>query len=68
MMIRDCLGWFAPQMGEAIRAILAFLMLLLIVLSIIIFVPSLTPWLPDAILGPSCLRASACTDVALAIH
>jgi C4-dicarboxylate transporter, DctM subunit len=42
----------AAPMGEAIRGILPFLVLLLIVLSIIIFVPSLTLWLPDAVLGP----------------
>jgi C4-dicarboxylate transporter DctM subunit len=41
----------AAPMGEAIRGILPFLVLLLIVLSIIIFVPSLTLWLPDAVLG-----------------
>src|SRR5262245_42782706 len=41
----------AAPMGEAIRGILPFLILLLIVLSIIIFVPSLTLWLPDAVLG-----------------
>jgi C4-dicarboxylate transporter, DctM subunit len=39
-------------MGEAIRGLLPFLVLLLVVLSIIIFVPSLTLWLPDAVLGP----------------
>jgi C4-dicarboxylate transporter, DctM subunit len=42
----------AAPMGEAIRGIVPFLALLLIVLSIIIFVPSLTLRLPDAILGP----------------
>ena len=41
----------AAPMGEAIRGILPFLVLLLIVLSIIIFVPSLTLWLPDVVLG-----------------
>jgi C4-dicarboxylate transporter DctM subunit len=38
-------------MGEAIRGILPFLALLLVVLGVIIFVPVLTLWLPDAILG-----------------
>jgi C4-dicarboxylate transporter DctM subunit len=42
----------AAPMGEAIRGIFPFLILLLIVLSIIIFVPPLTLWLPDLILGP----------------
>jgi C4-dicarboxylate transporter DctM subunit len=41
----------AAPMGEAIRGILPFLVLLLIVLGVIIFVPELTLWLPDAILG-----------------
>jgi C4-dicarboxylate transporter DctM subunit len=41
----------AAPMGEAIRGILPFLVLLLIVLGVIIFVPALTLWLPDAILG-----------------
>jgi C4-dicarboxylate transporter, DctM subunit len=41
----------AAPMGEAIRGILPFLVLLLIVLSIVIFVPSLTLWLPNAVLG-----------------
>jgi C4-dicarboxylate transporter DctM subunit len=41
----------AAPMGEAIRGILPFLVLLLIVLGVIIFVPVLTLWLPDAILG-----------------
>src|SRR5215468_596911 len=41
----------AAPMGEAIRGILPFLVLLLIVLSIIVLVPSLTLWLPDAVLG-----------------
>ncbi len=41
----------AAPMGEAIRGILPFLVLLLVVLGVIIFVPALTLWLPDAILG-----------------
>jgi C4-dicarboxylate transporter, DctM subunit len=41
----------AAPMGEAIRGILPFLVLLLIVLSIIVFVPSLTLWLPNEVLG-----------------
>jgi C4-dicarboxylate transporter, DctM subunit len=41
----------AAPMGEAVRGILPFLVLLLMVLSVIIFVPTLTLWLPDAILG-----------------
>jgi C4-dicarboxylate transporter DctM subunit len=41
----------AAPMGEAIRGILPFLVLLLIVLGVIIFVPVLTLWLPDTILG-----------------
>ena len=41
----------AAPMGEAIRGILPFLVLLLIVLGVIIFAPVLTLWLPDAILG-----------------
>jgi C4-dicarboxylate transporter DctM subunit len=41
----------SAPMGEAIRGILPFLVLLLVVLGIIIFVPELTLWLPDAILG-----------------
>ncbi len=40
----------AAPMGEAIKGILPFLVLLLMVLSIIIFVPQLTLWLPDLIL------------------
>ena len=38
-------------MGEAIRGILPFLMILLIVLAIITYVPVLTLWLPGAIFG-----------------
>src|SRR4051812_9855970 len=38
-------------MGEAIRGILPFVVLLLIVLAIIVYVPVLTLWLPDAIFG-----------------
>jgi C4-dicarboxylate transporter DctM subunit len=41
----------AAPMGEAIRGILPFLILLLIVLGIIIFVPALTLWLPDTVFG-----------------
>ena len=41
----------AAPMGDAIRGILPFLVLLLIVLSVIVLVPSLTLWLPNAILG-----------------
>ncbi len=37
--------------GEVIRGILPFLILLLIVLGIITYVPSLTLWLPNALLG-----------------
>ena len=38
-------------MGEAIRGILPFLAILLIVLAIIVYVPVLTLWLPDAVFG-----------------
>lgn len=38
--------------GEVIRGILPFLILLLIVLGIITYVPWLTMWLPTAVLGP----------------
>jgi C4-dicarboxylate transporter DctM subunit len=38
-------------MGEAIRGILPFLAILLIVLAIIVYVPVLTLWLPDAAFG-----------------
>jgi len=38
-------------MGEAIRGILPFLVILLIVLAIISYVPVVTLWLPNAILG-----------------
>jgi C4-dicarboxylate transporter DctM subunit len=41
----------AAPMGEAIRGILPFLALLIVVLAIIIFAPALTLWLPDAIFG-----------------
>jgi C4-dicarboxylate transporter DctM subunit len=37
--------------SEAIRGILPFLVILLIVLGIIIDVPALTLWFPDAIFG-----------------
>jgi C4-dicarboxylate transporter DctM subunit len=43
-------------MGEAIRGILPFLALLLVVLAIIIFVPDLTLWLPDAVFGAMTTR------------
>jgi len=39
--------------GEVIRGILPFLILLLIVLGIITYVPPLTLWLPDWVLGPA---------------
>src|SRR3954447_16080895 len=39
--------------GEVIRGILPFLILLLIVLGIITYVPELTMWLPDRVFGPS---------------
>ena len=38
-------------MGEAIRGILPFLVILLIVLAIITYVPVLTLWLPGAVFG-----------------
>ena len=38
--------------GEVIRGILPFLVLLLAVLAIITYVPALTLWLPNAVLGP----------------
>jgi C4-dicarboxylate transporter DctM subunit len=38
-------------MSEAIRGILPFLVILLLVLGIIIYVPAITLWLPDAIFG-----------------
>jgi C4-dicarboxylate transporter DctM subunit len=41
----------AAPMGEAIRGILPFVALLLVVLAVIIFVPDLTLWLPNTILG-----------------
>src|ERR1700748_1221215 len=41
----------SAPMGEAIRGILPFLVLLLIVLGVIIFVPVLTLWLPNAVFG-----------------
>src|SRR5215470_5914096 len=41
----------AAPVGETIRGILPFLVLLLLVLSIIVLVPSLTLWLPNEILG-----------------
>ena len=41
----------SAPMSEAIRGILPFLVLLLIVLAIIVTVPSLTLWLPNAVLG-----------------
>src|SRR4029434_472924 len=42
----------AAPMGEVIRGILPFLLILLIVLAIITYVPVLTLWLPGAIFGP----------------
>jgi len=39
------------KMREAIRGILPFLVILLIVLAIITYVPVLTLWLPGAIFG-----------------
>ncbi len=39
--------------GEVIRGILPFLLLLLIVLGIITYVPELTLWLPNLVFGPS---------------
>jgi C4-dicarboxylate transporter DctM subunit len=41
----------SAPMSEAIRGILPFLILLLVVLAIIVAVPSLTLWLPNAVLG-----------------
>jgi C4-dicarboxylate transporter DctM subunit len=41
----------SAPMGEVIRGILPFLVLLLVVLSIIVVVPQLTLWLPNAVLG-----------------
>jgi C4-dicarboxylate transporter, DctM subunit len=41
----------AAPIGEVIRGILPFLILLLIVLGIITYVPILTLWLPDAVFG-----------------
>jgi len=41
----------SAPMKEAIRGIFPFLLLLLVVLGVIIFVPVLTLWLPDVILG-----------------
>ncbi len=41
----------AAPMGEVIRGILPFLLILLIVLAIIVCVPSLTLWLPDMVFG-----------------
>jgi C4-dicarboxylate transporter DctM subunit len=42
----------AAPIGEVIRGILPFLILLLIVLGIITYVPQLTLWLPNAVFGP----------------
>jgi C4-dicarboxylate transporter DctM subunit len=39
-------------LGEVIRGILPFLLLLLIVLGIITYIPSLTLWLPNYVFGP----------------
>jgi len=41
----------SAPIGEVIRGILPFLILLLIVLGIITYVPILTLWLPDAVFG-----------------
>jgi C4-dicarboxylate transporter DctM subunit len=38
-------------MGEVIRGILPFLLILLIVLAIIVCVPDLTLWLPEMVFG-----------------
>jgi C4-dicarboxylate transporter DctM subunit len=37
--------------GEVIRGILPFLILLLLVLGLITYVPVMTLWLPDAVFG-----------------
>ncbi len=42
----------SAPVGEVIRGILPFLILLLIVLGIITYVPALTLWLPDQVFGP----------------
>jgi C4-dicarboxylate transporter, DctM subunit len=41
----------AAPMGEVIRGILPFLLILLVVLAIIVCVPALTLWLPDMVFG-----------------
>jgi C4-dicarboxylate transporter DctM subunit len=41
----------AAPMGEVIRGILPFLLILLVVLAIIVCVPALTLWLPDVVYG-----------------
>jgi C4-dicarboxylate transporter DctM subunit len=41
----------SAPIGEVIRGILPFLVLLLIVLAIITYVPILTLWLPNAVFG-----------------
>jgi len=41
----------AAPVGEVIRGIMPFLIILLIVLGIITYVPALTMWLPNAIMG-----------------
>jgi C4-dicarboxylate transporter, DctM subunit len=41
----------ATALGEVIRGILPFIVLLLIVLGIITYVPTLTLWLPNAVFG-----------------
>jgi C4-dicarboxylate transporter, DctM subunit len=41
----------SAPIGEVIRGILPFLILLLIVLGIITYVPILTLWLPNAVFG-----------------
>jgi C4-dicarboxylate transporter DctM subunit len=41
----------AAPIGEVVRGIFPFLILLLIVLGIITYVPILTLWLPDLVFG-----------------
>ena len=43
----------AAPIGEVIRGILPFVILLLRVLMIITYVPALTLWLPDLVFGPA---------------
>ena len=51
MFVRSTIS-HAP-IGEVIRGIFPFLVLLLIVLMIITYVPILTMWLPNLVYGPS---------------